>query len=84
MSKPSPKVKLFSLTDVDTPTLRNHKMLNQPLVIWRYLLNPGDMLEVEDSPQIRAHASEYVRKGALAVNELPSSYTVAKVKSRRV
>jgi hypothetical protein len=65
-------MKVFNLTDVETPKLKQHKLLNQTLSIGGSLVAPGG--SVED----RMHARHGLSVGALAVDDLPVSYVKAK------
>lgn len=74
------KIKIYSLTDISNKELVKNGLFQKPLVIWKYVLAPGEVLEVEDEPLIREQIKAYVALGAMALGELPASYTVAKAK----
>jgi hypothetical protein len=66
------------LTDEETPKLRQYKMVNQTLAVGPCLLEPGASGEVSEEVvnQLRPEIQRLVGLGALALNELPASYTV--------
>ena len=75
-------MKVFNLTDIETPLLKQHKMVNQTLAVGRALLAPGGSADVDETQAdgVRAGMQHLVRIGALAVNNAPPQY----VKSREL
>lgn len=71
-------MKVFNLTDVETPKLKQHKLLNQTLSIGGSLVAPGGSVELKGSAEDRMHARHGLSVGALAVDDLPVSYVKAK------
>ena len=77
------KVQLTSLTDVESPLLTKHGMLLATFVVHDQLLEPGQSVSVDDTPEVRRDASRYVQVGALAVGEIPEEYRQAAEKQQR-
>ncbi len=75
-------MKLFNLTDVPTPTLKQYSLVNSHIVVGRELLAPGASADLTDDAVTRAGLSHYVTVGAIAVDTLPPSYVVAKEKEK--
>ena len=71
-------MKVFNLTDVSTPLLERHGMLNQTIAVGTELINPGSSAEIGEEPHVILGAQHLVSIGALAFSQLPSSYVAAK------
>lgn len=77
-------MKVFNLTDVETPSLKQHKLVEQTIAVGPHLLEPGKNCDVEPSrlDHIRAGLQQLVTVGALAVGDQPpAAYVVAKAKA---
>lgn len=73
-------MKIFSLTDVETPELKRRGWVGQPLVVGPALVPPGGEAEVADTALIRRDLAGYTGPGALAVGSRPPEYALAKAK----
>jgi hypothetical protein len=76
-------VKLFNLTDVPTPALTQQGLANQTLVVRSSIIQPGEWVDAADDAATRRDAAHYVGLGALAVDQLPPAYVVAKERLQR-
>ena len=78
-------MKVFNLTDVETPRLKQHGMVNHTFGIGALLLGPGDSGELPDTQggMLRTEVQKLVSIGALSAGELPPAY-LAKKKSLTV
>lgn len=76
-------MKIFNLTDVETPALKERGLSNQPIIVHRWVINPGEGCEVQDSDQVRRALRGYVKDGMASVNVLPPSYVVKKEQKKR-
>lgn len=75
-------LKVFNLTDVETPQLKQYGLVNQHIVVERALVAPGEYTQVADSPVARAHLRHYVSVGAVAVDVVPPSYVLLKERNK--
>lgn len=73
-------MKLFNLTDVETPELRRRGWVNLPLVVGTALIAPGGEAEVADTETVRRALASFTGPGALAVGARPPEYVVAKAR----
>jgi hypothetical protein len=71
-------MKLFNLTDIETPALKRLGWVSMPIVVGHALIEPGGELEVGDTALIRRDIHCYTGPGALAVDARPPAYMVAK------
>jgi|SRR6478609_2955163 len=78
MSTESHFVKVYNLTDVETPTLAKHHMLNAHVAVGTRMCNPGEFVELEDTPVLRSDVKFLVSIGALALGSLPPPYAQAR------
>lgn len=74
-------MRVFNLTDVSTPTLVRHGLVNQQIVAHRRLVLPGEYVEVEDNSSMRARLAHLLTLGAVSVDQLPPAYLLAKQKA---
>jgi hypothetical protein len=74
-------MKIFSLTDVETPELKRRGWVGLPLVVGSALVAPGGEAEIADTAMVRRDLVGYVGPGALAVGSRPPEYVVAKAKA---
>lgn len=71
-------MKVFNLTDVATPVLEQRGLFQQHIAIAGRMCNPGEFVEVEDTPIVRADLADLLRIGALAIDQPPPPYTTAR------
>jgi hypothetical protein len=73
-------MKVFNLTDVETPRLKQHGMVNHTFGVGTLLLGPGDSGELPDAQghARRPEVQKLVSVGALSVGELPPAYLAKK------
>jgi hypothetical protein len=73
-------MKVFNLTDVETPVLKQHGMVNHTFAVGALLLGPGDSgdLPSEKESALRTELQRLVGLGALSANELPPAYLARK------
>jgi translation initiation factor IF-2 len=73
-------MKVFNLTDVQTPQLKQRHMKSQTIVIHGRPIAPGGSQEYDkrDTSIVARAVHHYVKDGALAIDELPPAYTKAK------
>lgn len=74
-------MKVFNLTDVETPKLKQHGLLNQTVVVGGKPIAPGASMTFEGTPSERASAKHAAKVGAVSVDALPGAYTTAKASS---
>jgi hypothetical protein len=74
-------MKIFSLTDVETPELKRRGWVGLPIVVGSALIAPGGEAEVGDVATIRRDLVSFIVAGALAVGSRPPEYAVAKAKA---
>lgn len=72
------QVRITSLTDVDATEVKEGGLSGCTLVVYRYVLSPGEEQLVEDEPLLHQHATGYIQRNALAVGALPPWYRVVK------
>lgn len=77
-------MRIFNLTDVETPTLLELGLVNQVLVAGRAVVGPGSSVELGDDPLTRAHLLQYTQVGAMALDDLPPNYVVNKLQREQV
>jgi hypothetical protein len=73
-------MKVFNLTDVETPQLLQRSFINQTLVVGRTAIKPGESADFNDEPHLVAQIEGYIELGAMARDELPAEYAVAKAR----
>lgn len=73
-------MRIYNMTDVATPKLKQHKLVNQTLSISGLLIAPGESAELRGSVEDHAHVRHVVAVGAAAVDDLPKEYAKAKVR----
>jgi hypothetical protein len=71
-------MRVYNLTDVPTPTLERYSLLNQQIVAHRRIIEPGQFVEVEDTPTMRERLSHVLTVGAVSIDQLPPAYIRAK------
>ena len=78
-------MKVFNLTDVETPVLKQHGVLNQMFAIGTVLVSPGQSADVADERAVHLASGlqHLVSIGALAVGDQPpAGYRLAKERAR--
>jgi hypothetical protein len=73
-------MKVFNLTDVETPALVQRGLMRQTFAVGGTLVTPGDGIEVPlEARAVVAHGIEHlVEVGALAIDEPPATYLAHK------
>ena len=74
-------MKIFNLTDVETPALKQRHMVNQSLVVHGKPIEPGASVDFplpEDRPIVARAVQHLLKAGAVAVDKLPDAYVKAK------
>ncbi len=76
-------MKIFNLTDVPTDELQRRSLCDQTIVVGNKAIAPGACEEVSDEYRTltMAAVAQLVSVGAVAVNELPPQYALAKSKA---
>lgn len=71
-------MRVYNLTDVPTPTLERHGLVNQSIVVHRRIAAPGEYVEVETSDSMRVRLSHLLTVGAVSIDQLPPAYLKAR------
>lgn len=71
-------MKVFNLTDIETPTLKKLGMVGMWIAAGTALIPPGGEQEVGDTEMLRRDILCFTSSGALAVQVRPASYMVAR------
>jgi hypothetical protein len=73
-------MKVFNLTDVETPKLRQFHLVAHTIAVGRALIAPGESADVsmDEFKWVRTEVQRLVTLGALAIDSLPAAYTLAK------
>lgn len=77
------KVRLFNITDVETPALKEKGQANTPVAGRDFCVLPGESCEVLLTPTNMPAIQHAVAGGLLAVDDLPAAYVLAKHKPVR-
>jgi len=72
------KVRLFNLTDVETPSLKEKGWVSIVVAGSGFAVAPGESAEVLLQPHTRPIIQSYIAEGLLAADVLPTSYGVQK------
>lgn len=67
-------MRVYNLTDIPTPTLTRHGLVNQCLVAHRRVIAPGEYVDVEDNDSMRARLAHLLTVGAVSIDQLPPAY----------
>lgn len=70
-------MKVFNLTDIETPTLKKLGWVGVPIAVGSSLIEPGGEAEVGDTDMVRRDIGCFTTPGALAVGARPPAYLVA-------
>jgi hypothetical protein len=75
-------MKVFNLTDVETPVLKQRGLCQQTFAVGKALVAPGQSADVDDAylAQLGPGLRQLVSYGAAAVGQPPASYRLAKEK----
>jgi len=71
-------MRVYNLTDVPTPTLERHGLVNQSIVAHRRVVAPGEYVEVETSESMKVRLSHLLTVGAVSIDQLPPAYLRAR------
>lgn len=76
-------MKVFNLTDIETPLLKQHGLCQQTFAVGKALLAPGQSADVDDTylAQLGQGLRQLVSCGAAAVGQPPAAYRLAKEKA---
>ncbi|NBO64656.1 MAG: hypothetical protein EBU88_07400 [Acidobacteria bacterium] len=77
-------MKCYNLTDVETPELKKRGLVNRVLAVRSVLIPPGGCADVPEDATSRRDADNYVKVGALAIDDLPIAYSVTKARMKPV
>ena len=77
-------MRVFNLTDVPTPALQQKGFVSHTFAVGPALLGPGESAEVapEHVQHIKRGLQRLIADGALAMNQPPPSYLVAKDRAK--
>lgn len=70
-------MKVFNLTDIETPILKSRGLVGVPIAVGSTLIAPGGEAEVGDTEMIRRDIVCFTAPGALSVGVRPPAYLVA-------
>lgn len=71
-------MRVFNLTDVSTPVLEQRGLLAQGIATSGRIVNPGEYVDVEDTPKSRSDLAYLLQVGAVSIDMLPPPYVVAR------
>lgn len=71
-------MKVYNLTDMPTSTLTQRGLLLQGIAIAGRLVDPGEYVDVEDTPTSRGNLEYLLQVGAVAIDQLPPPYVLAR------
>jgi hypothetical protein len=77
-------MKIYNVTDVETPKLLQHKLVNQTLSIGGAPVAPGGSVNLKGSIEDHAQIHHALLVGAVVVDDLPNGYTKAKAAKKVV
>lgn len=70
-------MKVFNLTDIETPTLKAKGWLGIQIVVGNANIGPGEEADVGDTAFIRRDLLSFTPHGALSVGVRPPAYLLA-------
>ena len=78
-------MKVFNLTDVETPLLKQRGLGSQHIAVGDKLLAPGTDADIDDATleRTRPELQRMVSLGTLALGEVPADYKAAKEKATK-
>lgn len=73
-------MKVFNLTDVETPKLKQHGMLNQSFAVGDKMISPGASEDIDDATfaRVQPELQKLTEIGALSCDAAPDTYKSAK------
>ena len=71
-------MRLFNLTDVETPQLKELGLSNTALLVGRHIVPPGEVVELPGASFTMESCRHFVGVGAMSLDVLPPAYVVAK------
>lgn len=71
-------MRVYNLTDVSTPVLEQRGLVGQHIAALGRLVNPGEFIDIEDSPRSRADLQYLLQVGAVSIDALPPPYVMAR------
>lgn len=78
-------MKVFNLTDIETPELKQRGLSQQSIAVGDKLLAPGASDDIDDATlaRVRPELQRMVALKTVALGELPAEYKVAKEKAKK-
>lgn len=71
-------MRVFNLTDEETPELKRRRMFNQTYVVAGKAIKPGGFEDVPNTPVVLKQIEHLIDLGALCLTQVPDSYLEAK------
>ena len=71
-------MRVFNLTDIATPVLEQHKLVNQHFAVARRMVNPGEYADIGDAPNALHDLQFLLQVGAASVDRVPPAYAIAR------
>jgi hypothetical protein len=71
-------MKVYNLTDVETPALIQRGLVNQHIVVGKRMVNPGEFVEVADTLHTRGKLMYLLTVGAVSIDQVPPNYVRSK------
>jgi hypothetical protein len=71
-------VRVFNLTDVTTPVLKQRGLVRMHFAVARRMVNPGEYADIGDAPGVLADLQFLLQVGAVSVDRVPPTYAIAK------
>ena len=77
---------IYNLTDIETAKLTQRSLVNAAIAVGEQMTSPGDAVEVDDATfdRCQSQLEVFVGLGALAIDELPAKYKLAKQQAAAV
>lgn len=71
-------MRVFNLTDIATPVLEQHGLVNQHFAVARRMVNPGEYADIGDAPNALHDLQFLLQVGAASVDRVPPAYAMAR------
>lgn len=71
-------MRVFNLTDIETPTLKQRGLVGQHFAVGTRMVAPGEYIELPDTPSTRADLHYLLTVGAVCLDTPPPPYAVAR------
>lgn len=71
-------MRVFNLTDIATPVLEQHKLVDQHIAVARRMVNPGEYADIGDAPNALHDLQFLLQVGAVSIDRVPPAYAVAR------